>query len=165
MAVRLQTMTPADWPRVRVIYEEGLATGEASFETAAPGWPEWDAAHLQSCRLVARDGGEVVGWAALSPVTDRCAYAGVAEVSVCVAAAARGRGVGKALLTGLVEASERAGIWTLQAGIFPENRASIAVHEAAGFRRVGVRERLGKLAGAWRDVELLERRSDVAGVD
>ncbi len=165
MAVRILAMKPADWPRVRAIYEEGLATGEATFETAVPAWDDWHADHLEPCRLVARLDGEVVGWAALSPVSDRCVYGGVAEVSVYVAADSRGRGVGTALLAGLVEASEEEGIWTLQAGVFPENQASVAAHESVGFRLVGVRQRLGRLRGIWRDVALLERRSDRVGVD
>jgi phosphinothricin acetyltransferase len=157
----IATLGAGDWPAVRAIFAEGIATGDATFETQAPAWAEWDASHLADHRLVARLGGEVVGWAALSPVSDRCCYAGVAEDSVYVAARARGRGVGTALLAGLVERSERAGIWTLQAGIFPENAASVALHQRCGFRVVGVRERLGRLDGAWRDVLLLERRSEV----
>jgi phosphinothricin acetyltransferase len=154
----------ADWPAVRAIYAAGIATGNATFETAPPEWPAWDAAHLAGHRFVACDGGDtVVGWAAASPVSDRCAYTGVAEVSVYVAPAAEGRGVGRALLAALVESSEAAGIWTLQAGIFPENRPSLALHERMGFRRVGVRERLGRLDGVWRDVVLLERRSSRVG--
>jgi phosphinothricin acetyltransferase len=152
-------MTPADWDDVRRIYAEGIATGNATFETEPPSWETWDAAHLKDCRLVARDGESVVGWAALSRVSDRCVYGGVAEVSVYVAGSARGRGVGRALLAELVRASEDAGLWTLQAGIFPENAASIAIHHGCGFRTVGIREKLGKMRGAWRDVALLERRS------
>ena len=158
-------MRPADWHQVRAIFEEGIATGEATLETCAPEWSDWDASHLPGCRLVARLDDEVAGWAALSPVSERCVYGGVAEVSVYVAEASRGRGVGRALLARLIEESEREGIWTLQAGVFPENRASVAAHESAGFRLVGVRERLGRLDGAWRDVALLERRSSRVGVD
>jgi L-amino acid N-acyltransferase YncA len=128
-----------------------------------PAWQEWDRNHLPACRLVARRQGRVVGWAALAPVSRRQVYAGVAEVSLYVAASARGQGVGKALLQALVQASEEAGIWTLQAGIFPENTASIGLHRACGFRTVGIRERLGQLHGVWRDVVLMERRSEVAG--
>lgn len=157
-------MREEDWPAIRSIYVEGIATGDATFETGAPEWEEWDQAHLPGCRLVARSGGEVVGWAALSSVSGRCVYSGVAEVSVYVASAARGRGVGKALLEALVEASERGGIWTLQAGMFPENSISIALHKSCGFREVGRRERLGQLHGVWRDVVLLERRSKTVGV-
>ena len=155
----IDLMTEAAWPAARAIYEEGIAGGDATFETAAPGWAAWDQGHLADHRLVATRGGRVVGWAALSPVSDRCAYAGVAEASVYVAAAAAGQGVGRALLTELVSRAEAAGIWTVQAGVFPENTASLALHRRCGFRTVGVRERLGKLHGRWRDVVLLERRS------
>lgn len=161
--VKLRPMTPADWPDVSRIYGEGIATGDATFETSVPSWESWDAAHLAEPRLVALAGDRMAGWAALSPVSDRCAYGGVAEVSVYVAGDARGRGVGGLLLGELVAASERAGLWTLQAGIFPENVVSLALHERHGFREVGRRERLGKLAGRWRDVLLLERRSRVVG--
>ncbi len=165
MGPEIHRMSSADWRRVRAIYEEGIRGGDATFETEAPDWAAWDAAHLPHSRLVARAGGEVVGWAALNPVSDRCAYGGVAEVSVYVAGSSHGRGVGTALLAGLVEASERRGLWTLQAGVFPENRASVALHEKLGFRVVGVRRRLGKLNGVWRDVLLLERRSTAVGLD
>lgn len=158
-------MTAADWAAVRVIYEEGIATRKATFETDAPEWEEWDRKHLVTARLVARSGGEVAGWAALSPVSDRCVYGGVAEVSVYVGASHTGKGVGSGLLEALIAASEAAGIWTLQAGIFPQNEASIAVHKRLGFRLVGIRERLGRIDGQWRDVALLERRSTVVGVD
>lgn len=161
--IAVRAMTGDDWPAVRAIYEEGMATGHATLETTAPAWPEWDASHLDACRLVADDNGTILGWAALSHVSGRCVYAGVAEVSVYVAASARGRGVGRQLLTDLVRASEQHGIWTLQAGILPENDASVALHHACGFRTVGRRERLGQLNGAWRDVLLLERRSSVVG--
>lgn len=161
----IRSITDADWPAVRAIYEEGIATGQATFETAAPSWASWDAAHLKGCRLVAEAPGAVLGWAALSPVSDRCAYAGVAEVSVYVGAASRGRGVGRALLEALAAGSERVGLWTLQAGIFPENRASLAIHARCGFRVVGRRERVGQLRGVWRDTLLLERRSSIVGVN
>ena len=161
----IDEMTEGDWPRVRSIYLEGIATGEATFETEAPAWEAWDAAHRRDCRLVARAGGRVVGWAALSPVSARRAYSGVAEVSVYVCEVARGRGVGRALLGALVEASEKSGVWTLQAGVFPENRASISLHLRCGFREVGRRERPAALRGVWRDVVLLERRSTVTGQD
>jgi phosphinothricin acetyltransferase len=156
-------MKDEDWEAVRAIYQEGLATGNATFETAVPTWEEWTQDHLQDGRLVARRQGQILGWAALTPVSGRCVYAGVAEVSVYVAAAARGHGVGKTLLQALVQESEKAGIWTLQAGIFPENGASLALHHACGFRQVGRRERLGQVDGVWRDVILLERRSQVVG--
>jgi L-amino acid N-acyltransferase YncA len=162
-APTIQPMTADHWPAVRAIYEQGIAGGDATFETAAPTWEAWDGGHLPGHRLVADAGGQVVGWAALSPVSERCAYAGVAEASVYVAAAAAGQGVGRALLERLVAGAEAAGIWTVQAGIFPENQASLAVHRRCGFRTVGVRERLGKLDGRWRDVVLLERRSPRIG--
>jgi len=150
----VDAMLPSDWAGVLAIYLEGIATGNATFETEAPSWDAWDRAHLAEPRLAARDdAGRVLGWAALTPVSGRCVYAGVA----------RGRGVGRALLDALIESSERAGIWTLQAGIFPENAASLALHRGCGFREVGRRERIGKLKGVWRDVLLLERRSSAVG--
>ncbi len=152
-----------DWDAVRAIYEEGIATKNATFETAAPAWEQWDAAHLKDCRFVARANGVVVGWAALSPVSSRCVYGGVAEVSVYVAESAQGQGVGKALLDALVAESERCGLWTLQAGIFPENAASVRLHERCGFRMVGRREKIGQMDGVWRDTLLLERRSKIVG--
>ena len=164
MKVTIEAMAPGDWDAVEAIYREGIATGQATFETEVPAWESWDEAHLPVCRLVARNEGGVVGWAALAPVSGRCVYGGVAEASVYVAETARGQGVGKALLQALVAASEQAGFWTLQAGIFPENGASLALHSVCGFRVVGRRERLGRLHGAWRDVILMERRSRVAGV-
>ncbi|MGH7482337.1 MAG: GNAT family N-acetyltransferase [Longimicrobiales bacterium] len=159
----VRPFTLDDWPAVRAIYAEAIHSGDATFETAPPERAAWDAAHLAEPRLVAEATGEVLGWAALSRVSERAVYAGVAEVSVYVAATARGRGVGSALLEALVSASERAGIWTLQAGIFPENGPSLAMHGRAGFRRVGFRERAGKDASRWRDVILLERRSRSVG--
>jgi L-amino acid N-acyltransferase YncA len=157
--VEIEPLCPHHWPAVRAIYQAGIATGNATFETAVPTWEAWDAAHLPDHRLVARDDGRVLAWAALAPVSDRCAYAGVAEGSIYVAPGAQGRGVGRQLLDALVASAERAGIWTVQTGIFPENRASVRLHQACGFRVVGVRERLGRLEGRWRDVLLLERRS------
>jgi L-amino acid N-acyltransferase YncA len=162
--IAIEPLAPADWDDVRRIHAEGIATGNATFESEPPSWEAWDGAHRPDSRLVAREGGKILGWAALSPVSDRCAYGGVAEVSVYVAASARGRGLGRRLLEELVRASEEAGVWTLQAGIFPENAASIAIHRKCGFRTVGVRERLGRLKGVWRDVALLERRSPRVGV-
>lgn len=163
-SVAIDELAPSDWDGVRQIYAEGIATGNATFETGIPSWDSWDSAHRPDSRLVAREGGQIVGWAALSRVSERCAYGGVAEVSVYVAAGARGKGLGRRLLGDLVRASEEAGVWTLQAGIFPENRASLAIHELCGFRVVGVRQKLGRLGGVWRDVVLLERRSPRVGV-
>ena len=160
---RIEYMNAGDWDSVREIYLEGIATGNATFETEAPDFEGWDAAHLGACRLVARDGERIVGWAALSPVSRRSVYRGVAEVSVYVAVSAQGKGIGRALLQKLIEQSEREGIWTLQAGIFPENMASIELHKRFGFREVGVRERIGKLNGVWRDVVLMERRIEAVG--
>jgi len=159
--VVVEPMIPGDWTDVRRIFLEGIATGDATFETQAPDWDTWHGAHRPEARLVAREDGRVVGWAAISPVSARAAYRGVAEVSVYVGAAARARGVGRSLLKELVRRSEVAGVWTLQAAIFPENAASMALHRRCGFRKVGVRRRLGRLAGVWRDVMLLERRSRV----
>ncbi len=153
------SVAPADWPSVRRIYEEGISTGNATFETKCPEWDVWDAKHLQTPRLVARDGGSVLGWAALSRVSAREVYRGVCEVSIYVAVAARGRGVGGALMAELVRGSETEGIWTLQASVFPENQASVALHLRQGFRVIGKRERIAQLAGVWRDTLLLERRS------
>lgn len=165
MPVALRPLLETDWPAARAIYEAGIATGRATFETRAPEWAAWDVAHLPHSRLVAENESGILGWAALSGVSERCVYAGVAEVSVYVAPEAQGRGVGRRLLGGLVAASEAEGIWTLQAGIFPENAASVAVHERCGFRMVGRRERLGRLHGRWQDVLLLERRSPTVGAD
>jgi phosphinothricin acetyltransferase len=157
-------MTAAHWPIVRKIYLEGIATGNATFETDAPDWDRWDADHLAIGRLVAEQAGRVVGWAALSPVSRRAAYRGVAEVSVYVAADARGHGVGTVLLRALIDAAEHAGLWTLQASVMADNVATLRLHEKAGFRPVGRRERIGQLHGQWRDTLLLERRSTTVGV-
>jgi phosphinothricin acetyltransferase len=157
--LRIEPMTADDWPDVRSIYLEGIATGNATFEQSAPEWEIWDAAHLKECRIVARLHDGLVGWAALTPVSGRCVYAGVAEVSVYVAERMRGRKIGQRLLASLIEESEKHGIWTLQAGIFPENTASIGAHKRCGFRVVGTREKLGRMNGVWRDVILMERRS------
>jgi L-amino acid N-acyltransferase YncA len=159
----VEPMTAAHAAAVLTVYQEGLDGGDASFETTAPDWPAWDAAHLPDHRLVAVDGGEVVGWVAVGPVSGRCVYAGVVEHSVYVAPRARGRGIGRLLLDALIASTEVAGIWTIESGVFPDNVASIRLHEAAGFRVVGVRERLGRHHGRWRDVVLLERRSPTVG--
>jgi L-amino acid N-acyltransferase YncA len=161
----IEPMVAGDWPVVRAIYLEGMATGEATFETQAPSREEWDLAHMAFGRLVVREGGEVIAWAALSRVSQRKAYAGVAEVSVYVAARSRGKGVGRALLERLIQESEQNGIWTLQAAVFPENAATLALHKRCDFREVGRRERISKLNGNWRDTILLERRSQTVGVD
>lgn len=160
----IRALLAADWPAVRSIYVEGMATGNATFETTPPEWSVWDANHRPDCRLVAEVAGVVCGWAALTPVSGRCVYAGVAEVSVYVAEASRGKGIGLRLLESLVRASEAAGFWTLQAGIFPENAASVRLHESTGFRLVGRRERIGQMQGAWRDTLVLERRSHIVGL-
>jgi L-amino acid N-acyltransferase YncA len=160
--MEIRSLVESDWPTVAAIFEEGIATGDATFETEPPSWDAWDAAH-SDIRLVAESDDGVVGWAALSGYSDRCCYRGVSEVSVYVADALRGRGVGRALLDAVISRSEAAGIWTLQAGIFPENKPSLRLHLGSGFRLVGVRERLGELGGVWRDVLLLERRSEAVG--
>jgi L-amino acid N-acyltransferase YncA len=173
MEYQIFPMLPDHWPAVREIYGEGIATGNATFATELPDWEEWDRSHRKDCRLVALESIEpetqgrvkVLVWAALSPVSSRHVYRGVAEVevSVYIAAVARGRGVGKSLLQALVQESEGNGIWTLQAGIFPENAASLALHKSCGFREVGIRRRIGKFGDVWRDVKLLERRSTRVG--
>ncbi len=164
MDVTIERMHPGDWLAVREVYEQGIATGDATFDSEAPAWERWDAGHLQECRLVARNPeGEVVAWAALSPVQRKSAYRGVAEGSLYVREDARGAGVGRALSEAMVEAADGAGIWTVELWIFPENRASITLCESLGFRIVGVRERIGKRDGRWRDVIVMERRSPVVG--
>ncbi len=165
MTLHIDPLTAEDWPAVRAIYRQGIATGQATFERKAPSWADWDAAHVPTCRLVAREGngGAVLGWAALSRASTREVYRGVAEVSVYVAEGHRGQGVGTALLSALVACSEQAGFWTLQASILPENGASLRLHARCGFRRVGVRERVGCLEGRWCDVVWLERRSALVG--
>ncbi len=157
--VAIRDLRPGDWSEVAAIYGAGIATRNATLETEVPGWAEWDAAHLPDHRFVAAEDGRVVGWIALTDYSDRCCYTGVADLSVYVEPTAQGRGVGRGLLEHLVASAESAGIWTLQAGIFPENEASLALHRRCGFRTVGTRERIGQLNGVWRDVLLLERRS------
>jgi L-amino acid N-acyltransferase YncA len=158
-AVDIRDLRPGDWPEVSRIYAEGIATRNATFETEVPSWQEWDAAHAAGQRFVVERAGEVVGWIAAVPVSSRCCYAGVLEISAYVAEQARGQGVGAALLERLIESTEAAGVWTLETGVFPENEASRALLMRFGFREVGVRERLGEMDGVWRDVVLLERRS------
>ena len=169
MNIHIRAMTESDWSSVAEVYREGIETGHATFETSVPTWERWDGAHVDSCRFVAELDGDVVGWAGLSVVSDRCVYGGVAEVSVYVGSSGRGKGVGTRLLSAVVEASEKAGVWSLQAGMFPENAGSIALHSKCGFRQVGRRERIGKMdlgpmKGKWRDVLLLERRSTTVGL-
>ena len=157
-------MSAEDWPVVARIFEQGIATGNATFERVAPSWEQWSAARCPEPRLVARDESGVIGWAALSPASSRAVYSGVGSVSIYVDAAVARRGVGRALLKELVRDSEHAGFWTLQAGIFPENAASIALHVGCGFRLVGTQEKLGQMPdGRWRDVVLYERRSEAVG--
>ena len=158
-------MLPSHWEAVKKIYEEGLATGNATFQASAPSWEEWDAAHVSNSRLVVIDKDEVLGWAALTAVSGRCVYAGIGEVSVYISERSRGKGLGKKLLEALITESEKNNFWTLQAGIFPENIASIKIHEACGFRTIGTREKIGKMNGAWRDTILLERRSNKVGIE
>ena len=160
--MNVRDVRPDDWPAVRAIYEDGIRGGDATFETEAPSWEAWDAAHPE-LRLVGELDDRVVGWAALSPASPRHCYRGVGEVSVYVAQEARRTGLGRALLERLVDRSEQAGYWTLTAGVFPDNEASLRLHEACGFREVGVRERIGESRGGWRDVILLERRSVLVG--
>jgi L-amino acid N-acyltransferase YncA len=154
----VRPMRHEDWPAVRAIYLEGIATGNATFETEAPPYERWSASHLPAHRFIAVRGPDAVGWAALAPVSDRCAYAGVAEDSVYVAEEARGHNVGRSLLDTLIAHADAAGIWTIQSGIFPENIESVQLHVRCGFRVVGTRERLGQLHGRWRDVLMVERR-------
>jgi L-amino acid N-acyltransferase YncA len=161
--MRIEALEASDWPCVAAIYGDGIAGGLATFETECPSWEEWDAAHLPCCRLAARKGDEVVGWAALNPISRRQCYAGVAEVSVYVGAGARRRGVGRALLQALIHESEEHGIWTLQGATLAENVASLRLQADCGFRVIGRRERIAKLNGVWRDTILTERRSSSVG--
>ncbi|PCJ98913.1 MAG: N-acetyltransferase [Flavobacteriaceae bacterium] len=160
----LQEMQPNDWPLVSKIYEDGIKTGFATFETKVPTYAHWDDMHLEECRFVAKKSGAILGWAALSPVSSRCVYGGVAEVSVYVSENSRGLGVGRFLMEELIKKSEDKGIWTLQSGIFPDNITSIKLHEKVGFRYIGKKERVGQLRGVWKDNLLFEKRSDKVGL-
>lgn len=163
--IRIEQMTDKSWTDVARIYESGIATKNATFQTEAPDWNSWDNAHRKDCRLIAMISNKIVGWAALSNVSSRCVYSGVAEVSVYVDTDYRGKGVGDKLMDSLIKESELNGIWTLQAGVFPENTGSIKLHHKHGFRTIGIKERIGKMDRTWRDVAMLERRSKVVGID
>jgi phosphinothricin acetyltransferase len=158
-------MRANDWKSVAEIYKEGIDTGNATFQKEVPEYEDWDKGHLKICRIVAEMYGEIVGWVALSPVSSRAVYAGVTELSIYVAKAHRGKHIGGKLLKHLIEESEKAGIWTLQVGIFPENKPSLLMHEKAGFRKIGYREKVGRMNGFWRDTVLMERRSKVVAID
>ena len=164
MNILLRSMAANDWPMVSEIYKQGIDTGNATFQQDVPSWDEWDTGHLKGCRFVAEAENELVGWAALSPVSGRCVYAGVAEVSVYVSGTFRGQQIGTKLLQILITESERQNIWTLQAGIFLENKASLKIHQQLDFRIVGYREKIGKMNNVWRNTILLERRSKIAGI-
>jgi len=166
----IDIMKQKDWQQVRSIYREGIGTGNSTFEADAPDWDKWDSAHLQEHRLVVREGNTILAWAALSPVSARSVYAGVAELSLYVTAAHRGKGIGNALLNATIDSTEKAGLWTLQGGIFPENTPSLRLVKKHGFKEIGKREKIGKMtygdfAGTWRDVILVERRSTVTGIN
>jgi L-amino acid N-acyltransferase YncA len=161
----IQPLTEDKWKDVSRIYKSGIATGNATFEKQVPDWKTWDKSHRKDCRFIALTGVHVAGWAALSNVSGRCVYAGVAEISIYVDADSRGQGVGDKLMNSIIKESESVGIWTLQAGIFPENTASVKLHERHGFRIIGVRERIGKMDGKWRDTVIMERRSKITGID
>jgi len=162
--VIIREMHPTDWDAVSKIYEQGIATGMATFETNVPDYESWDNAHMASCRLVAEKNHQILGWVALSPVSSRCVYGGVAEVSIYVAKNSGRKGIGELLMKQLITESEKEGIWTLQSGIFPTNIGSIKLHKKVGFRRIGKRERIGKLNGTWFDNVLFERRSTILGI-
>ncbi len=162
--MEIRKLSQKDYPEVAEIYRQGILTGNATFQSDAPPWEEWTKSHLEHSRIVAVQNNRILGWAALTPVSGRCVYAGVAEVSVYVADSLKGKGIGKLLLKNLIADSEKNNIWTLQAGIFPENVVSLKIHETHGFRKIGYRERIGQMNGKWRDTVLLERRSAVVGV-
>lgn len=163
--INIRSLKADDWASVKSIYENGILTGFATFETTAPSWESWNESHLKYARFVAIIDNNIAGWAALSPVSSRCVYGGVAELSVYVSDNYRKKGVGKKLMEQLIKESEANNIWTLQAGIFPENIGSLKLHERSGFRTIGYRERIGKLKGIWKDNIILERRSQVVGID
>jgi len=165
MVVLIEEMKDESWEAVRRIYTDGIATKNATFQTESPEWEAWDQSHRKDCRLIARIDNQIAGWAALSNVSSRCVYAGVAEVSIYMDPAFRGMGIGDQLMKQLIAESEKNGLWTLQAGIFPENKASIALHLKNGFKILGIREKIGKLENVWRDTVLLERRSKVVGIE
>jgi phosphinothricin acetyltransferase len=165
MTTTVRQMTDSDWPAVAAIYAEGIDTGDATFEQTVPTWQQFDSSHTPDCRLVAETDGCVLGWAVISRVSHRPVYRGVAELSVYIKASARSQGIGRTLLKAIIKESEQAGYWTLQAGIFPENAASLTLHQHGGFRMVGYQQRLGQMNGRWRDVVLLERRSPIVGLE
>ena len=164
MNIVFRSMKKDDWISVAEIYRQGIESGNATFQRDIPTWDEWDSGHIKTCRIVASIDNEIAGWAALTPVSGRCVYAGVAEVSVYISNRFKGQKVGTRLLEKLIAESEKEGYWTLQAGIFPENKASLKIHENLGFREVGFREKIGKMNGIWRDTILLERRSRIVGI-
>lgn len=162
----IDEMTQGDWEEVAKIYLEGINTGVATFQTEVPTWEDWNKSHIKFCRLVARSGSKVLGWAALSPTSSRCVYSGVSEVSIYISDRYRGQGIGTFLLNNLIKKSEENGFWTLQSGIMKENAASIALHKRCGFREIGIKEKVGKMSnGKWQDVVLMERRSKIVGVN
>ncbi len=163
-SITVRPMVASDWQAVSIIYAEGIATGFATFETDVPTYDAWDSAHMNSCRLVATENEKILGWAALSPVSSRCVYGGIGEVSIYVGKESRGKGAGRILMDALIKESEAEGLWTIQSGIFPENTGSIELHKKVGFRYIGKRERVGKLNGEWKDNLLFERRSKIVGL-
>ncbi len=163
--IEIRNMTSNDWKDVARIYDMGIATGHATFETETPSWEAWNNSHIKECRLIATENNQIVGWAALSAVSSRCVYGGVAEVSLYVDTGCTGKGIGTKLLKSMIEESEQEGFWTLQSGIFPENIASLNIHKKLGFRIIGIKEKIGKMNGMWRDNTLLERRSKIVGIN
>ncbi|WP_087974399.1 GNAT family N-acetyltransferase [Oceanobacillus rekensis] len=165
MEYQISKMEEKDWEQVRDIFIQGIQTGNATFDTDAPSWEEWDRGHIHACRLVVSNGEKLLGWAALSQVSSRRAFAGIAELSIYLSVDSVGKGIGSKLIQAVIESSEAAGFWTLQSGIFPENTASIHLHKKVGFREIGVRKQLGKMNGRWRDVVMMERRSEIVGIE